>query len=46
MNFSSEIIQEATMNEIRNFTETGYRSKLFNQIVAALPYDTNEIADP
>jgi hypothetical protein len=37
------------MNEIRNFTQTGYRSELFNQLVAALPYDSemarNEVAD-
>jgi hypothetical protein len=40
-NFLSDMIQEAALREFKNYTETGYRSELFNQIVASLPYSPN-----
>jgi hypothetical protein len=34
------MIEKSVINEIQNFTATGYRSDLFNQFVKAVPYDS------
>jgi hypothetical protein len=37
-NHPSDIIEKSAIHEIQNFTATGYRSEMFNQMVRAFRY--------